>query len=49
MKGSPALCYARSMSKGRAIVAMNGGVDSSVAALLLKQEDGEVIGVTMRL
>ena len=38
MKGSPALCYVHSMSKGRAIVAMNGGVDSSVAALLLQQE-----------
>ncbi len=49
LKGSPALCYAHSLSKGRAIVAMNGGVDSSVAALLLQQEGGEVIGVTMRL
>jgi tRNA-specific 2-thiouridylase len=37
------------LSKGRAIVAMNGGVDFSVAALLLQQEGGEVIGVTMRL
>ncbi|MFT5667105.1 MAG: tRNA-specific 2-thiouridylase [Vicingaceae bacterium] len=36
------------MSKGKVLVAMSGGIDSSVCAILLHDEGYEVIGVTMK-
>lgn len=38
-----------SNSKRRVVVAMSGGVDSSVAAALMKEQGFEVVGVSLRL
>ena len=38
-----------SAAKGKALVAMSGGVDSAVAALLMQQDGFDCMGVTMKL